>query len=127
VVGYYLPPSRQAERPPLVGCPQLLIQYIRSYLPYLEAVSFIRNVTKRHAVMVQDPLNMALVNMVMKLRVLATRRSLVNFERIYKKMLFMSAGGMATLTAMGYKTLFVVTKYSFVLRLMHVLFVGWQS
>jgi hypothetical protein len=28
------PPNPQAGRPPLVGCPQLLIQYIRSYPPY---------------------------------------------------------------------------------------------
>ena len=27
-------PSPQAGRPPLVGCPRLLIQYIRSYPPY---------------------------------------------------------------------------------------------
>ena len=31
-------PNTQAEGPPLVGCPRLLIQYIRSYAPYLEAV-----------------------------------------------------------------------------------------
>ena len=27
-------PNPQAERPPLVGCPRLFIQYIRSYPPY---------------------------------------------------------------------------------------------
>ena len=27
-------PKHQAERPPLVGCPRLLMQYIRSYPPY---------------------------------------------------------------------------------------------
>ena len=31
-------PNLQAEGPSLVGCPRLLIQYICSYLPYLEAV-----------------------------------------------------------------------------------------
>ena len=31
-------PILQASRQPLVGCPRLLIQYIRSYPPYLEAV-----------------------------------------------------------------------------------------
>ena len=29
----------QVGRPPLIGCPRLLVQYIRSYSPYLEAVS----------------------------------------------------------------------------------------
>jgi hypothetical protein len=28
----------KAGEPPLVGCPRLLIQYIRSYPPYLQAV-----------------------------------------------------------------------------------------
>jgi hypothetical protein len=31
-------PNPQAGRPPLIGCPRLLIQYILSYPPYLEAV-----------------------------------------------------------------------------------------
>jgi hypothetical protein len=31
-------PNPQAWRPPVVGCPRLLIQYIHRYLPYLEAV-----------------------------------------------------------------------------------------
>ena len=31
-------PNPQAGGPPLVGCPRLLIQYIRGYPPYLEAV-----------------------------------------------------------------------------------------
>ena len=31
-------PNSQAGGPPLVGCPRLLIQYIRSYPPYVEAV-----------------------------------------------------------------------------------------
>jgi len=33
----------KAGNPPLVGCPRLLIQYIRSYPPYLEAVSSVCN------------------------------------------------------------------------------------
>jgi hypothetical protein len=37
------PPTPQAGAPPSVGCPRLLIQHIRSYPPYLEAVSSIRN------------------------------------------------------------------------------------
>jgi hypothetical protein len=32
------PRSTPSEGPPFVGCPRLLIQYIRSYLPYLQAV-----------------------------------------------------------------------------------------
>jgi hypothetical protein len=48
----------QFGRPPLVGCPRLLIQYIRSNPPYLEAVSSIRNLRTRHAVMARDALNM---------------------------------------------------------------------
>ena len=32
-------PNSQAGGPPLVGCPRLLLQHIRSYPPYLEAVS----------------------------------------------------------------------------------------
>jgi hypothetical protein len=51
-------PKPQAGGPPTVGCQRLLIQYIRSYPPYLEAVSSIRNPTTRHAVVTVDPLNM---------------------------------------------------------------------
>jgi hypothetical protein len=43
--------------PPTVGCPRLLIQHIRSYPPYLEAVSSIRNLRTRRAVVTVDPLN----------------------------------------------------------------------
>jgi hypothetical protein len=35
-------PNPQAGEPPLVGCTRLLVQYIRSHHPYLEAVSSIR-------------------------------------------------------------------------------------
>jgi hypothetical protein len=55
VVSY--PPNPQAGGPPPVGCPRLLIQYIRSYPPYLEAVSSIHNLRTRHAVVTGDPLN----------------------------------------------------------------------
>jgi hypothetical protein len=51
-------PNPQAGGPPLVGCPRLLIQYIRSYPPYLDAFSSIRNLRTRHAVVTRDPLNM---------------------------------------------------------------------
>jgi hypothetical protein len=52
------PPSNpQAGGPPTAGCPRLLIQYIRSYPPYLEAVSSIRNPRTHHTVVTVDPLN----------------------------------------------------------------------
>jgi hypothetical protein len=38
----------QAGGPPLFDSPRLLIQYIRSYPPYLEAVSSIRSLRTRH-------------------------------------------------------------------------------
>jgi hypothetical protein len=50
-------PNSQAGGPPLVGCPRLLILYILSYLPYLEAVSSICNLRTRHAVVTRDPPN----------------------------------------------------------------------
>jgi hypothetical protein len=43
-------PNHNAGGPPLVGCPLLLIQYICSYPPYLDAVSSIRNLRTRHGV-----------------------------------------------------------------------------
>jgi hypothetical protein len=52
-----LPPNPQAGGPLPVCCPRLLIQYIRSYPPYLEAVSSIRNLRTRHAVVTEDTLN----------------------------------------------------------------------
>jgi hypothetical protein len=52
----------QAEGPPLVGCPRLLIQYICSYPPYLQAISSIRNPSTRHAVVTKDPLNIYITN-----------------------------------------------------------------
>jgi hypothetical protein len=47
-------PNPQAGGPPLVGCPRLLIRYIRSYSTYLEAVSSIHNLRTRHAVVTRD-------------------------------------------------------------------------
>jgi hypothetical protein len=51
-------PNPQAGGPLLVGSPRLLMQYIYIYPPYLEAVSSIRNLRTRHAVVTRDPLNM---------------------------------------------------------------------
>jgi hypothetical protein len=39
----------------LVGCPRLHIQYFRNYPPYLKAVSYIRNLRTRLAVVTRDP------------------------------------------------------------------------
>jgi len=50
-------PNPQAGRPPLVSFPRLLIQYIRSYPPYLESVSSIRNPRTRHAVVAGTHIN----------------------------------------------------------------------
>jgi hypothetical protein len=47
--------SPQAGGPPFVGCPRLLIQYIRSYPPKLEGVSSIHNLRTRHAVVTRGP------------------------------------------------------------------------
>jgi hypothetical protein len=47
-------PSSKLEEP-FVGCPRLLIQYIRSYPPCLEAVSSVRNLRTRHAMVTRDP------------------------------------------------------------------------
>jgi hypothetical protein len=52
-------PTPQAGGPPLVGCPRLLIRYIRSCPLKLEGVSSIRNLRTRHAVVTRDPPNMA--------------------------------------------------------------------
>jgi hypothetical protein len=55
------PPNPQAGGPPTVSCLRLLIQYIRSYPPYLEAVFSILNPRTRHAVVTVDPLVFAAV------------------------------------------------------------------
>jgi hypothetical protein len=52
-------PNPQAGGPPFIGSPRLLIQYIRSYTLYLEAVSFIRKLRTRRALVVRDPPIMA--------------------------------------------------------------------
>jgi hypothetical protein len=51
-------PNPETGGPPLVGCPRLIIRYIRSYHPYLEAVFSIGNLRTRHAMVTRDPLNM---------------------------------------------------------------------
>jgi hypothetical protein len=53
------PPEPQAEESPPVGCLTLPIQYI----PYLEAVSSVRNPRTRHAVVTVDPLNMVCIRL----------------------------------------------------------------
>jgi hypothetical protein len=40
----------QAGEPPIVACPRLIIQYIRSYPSYLEVISSIHNLRTRHVV-----------------------------------------------------------------------------
>jgi hypothetical protein len=47
-------PNTQARGPLFVGCPRLLI---RTYPPCLEAVSSIRNLMTRNAVVTKDPPN----------------------------------------------------------------------
>ena len=42
--------QNQSVEPPFVGCPKLLIKYIRGYPPYLRAVSSIHNLKPRHAI-----------------------------------------------------------------------------
>jgi hypothetical protein len=55
--GLLAPPSNpQAGGPHPVGCSRLLIQYICSYPPYLEAVFSICNLRMRHAVVTEDQL-----------------------------------------------------------------------
>jgi hypothetical protein len=54
-------PNPQAGGPPLIAYPRLIIQYIRSYPPYLEAVSSIRKLRTRHAVPTWGPPNMGSV------------------------------------------------------------------
>jgi hypothetical protein len=67
------PPNSQAGGPPTAGCPQLLIQYIRSYPSYLEAVSSIRNQRTRHALVTVDPLNIFLSGKEVMLKVQDSR------------------------------------------------------
>jgi hypothetical protein len=53
-------PNPHAVGPLIVGRPRLLIEYIRSYPPYLEAVSSIRIMRTRHALVTRNPPNMEL-------------------------------------------------------------------
>jgi hypothetical protein len=55
-----LTPNLQAGGPRLLGCPRLLIRYIRSYPTYLEAISSIRNMSTRLALVTRDLPNIAL-------------------------------------------------------------------
>jgi hypothetical protein len=50
-------PTPKAGGPPLVGCLRLLIHYIRSYPPYIEAIYSIRNLRTCNAMVTRDPLN----------------------------------------------------------------------
>jgi hypothetical protein len=43
-------PHSQSQGLPLVGCPRLLIQYVCSYRPYLEAISSIHNLKTWYAI-----------------------------------------------------------------------------
>jgi hypothetical protein len=47
--------NSQAGGPPLPRCSRLLIQYIRSYPPYLEAISSIHNLRTCSAMLTKDP------------------------------------------------------------------------
>jgi hypothetical protein len=55
-------PESEAGVVPLVGCPQLLIQYIRRYPAYLDAVYSICTLNTRHSLATRDPLNLEAVN-----------------------------------------------------------------
>jgi hypothetical protein len=50
-------PSPQAEGPSIAGCMLLLIQYMSSSSPYLEATSPIHNLRRGHDVMKTDSVN----------------------------------------------------------------------
>jgi hypothetical protein len=50
-------PNPQAGGPPLIGCPRLLIQYIRSHLLYLDIITSIRNLRTRHAMVTRGSIN----------------------------------------------------------------------
>jgi hypothetical protein len=55
-------PEPQAGGTLLVGYPQLLIQYIRSYPTYLEAVSSIHNLRTRDAVSAKFPIFIIIIS-----------------------------------------------------------------
>jgi hypothetical protein len=50
-------PNPQARGPPFVSSPRLFIQYIRSYPPYLMAVSSIRNLRTTNKVLNEIAIN----------------------------------------------------------------------
>jgi hypothetical protein len=54
--GVVSPMPNPRKRTTTFQCPRLLIQYIRSYPPYLEAVSSIHNLKTRHAVVTRTHL-----------------------------------------------------------------------
>jgi hypothetical protein len=68
-------PDPPAKGPPLVGCPRHLIQYIRSYSPFLEGISSIRNLRARNAVVARDPHNMEHVTLLIVTYVVCYRKS----------------------------------------------------
>jgi hypothetical protein len=74
--------AQQPGGPPLVGCVRLHIQYIRSYPTYLEAVSSIRNLRKRHAVVTRDPPNMVWIGLVDLLYLYAQPIIAINYSAI---------------------------------------------
>jgi hypothetical protein len=56
--GFLTPAQSPKWKATPVGCPRLLIQYIRRYPLYPETVSSMRNLRTRHAAVTGDPLNM---------------------------------------------------------------------
>jgi hypothetical protein len=60
-------PNLQVGGPPLVGCPRMLFQYIRSYPPYLEAISMC-NLRMCHAEVTRGPLNIEAIVLHSKLK-----------------------------------------------------------
>jgi hypothetical protein len=63
MVGIVSPsPNSQLLGPLPADCPRVLIQNIRSYPTYLEALSSICNLRMHHAVVTRDPLNVGYTN-----------------------------------------------------------------
>jgi hypothetical protein len=54
-------PNPQAGEPPFICFTRLLIQYIRSWHPYLETFS-ICNLRTRHAIVTRNPRNVVVTN-----------------------------------------------------------------
>jgi hypothetical protein len=55
---FFALPNTLGGGPLLVTCPQLLIQYIHSYCPYLEAFSSTQNLRMCHAMVTKGQLNL---------------------------------------------------------------------